>query len=122
MFDSRQRQQWNIESNWWDTSEGKKWLASQNIAHTADFWNQFGAAHKYWTFEEICKHIKNKEELIKNEPKNARGTKDPKKMSTKTKHEARKDNPKAQPECMATLTETCCDKIRRSRGRKIRAR
>ena len=88
MYDSRQTQQWDNESSWWDTLEGKKWLASQNMRDATDFWNQFGAAHKYWTFEEMCKHKKQIKKLTKHEPKNARGTKDLKQYKKRNmKHE-----------------------------------
>ena len=37
--------------------EGKIWLADQNLRDATDFWNKFGAAHKFWTFEEMYKTL-----------------------------------------------------------------
>ena len=30
MYNSRQTLQWDIDSSWWDSIEGKRWLADQN--------------------------------------------------------------------------------------------
>ena len=74
MFDSRQTQQWNIESNWWDIPEGKEWLASQDMENATDFWNHFGVAHNYWTFDRMCEH-RQTTELLGSAPKNDRAAK-----------------------------------------------
>ena len=60
MYNSRQTQQWDTESTWWVTQEGKEWLASQDIKCAKDFWYHFGVAHKFWTFERMyeCKEPK----------------------------------------------------------------
>ena len=65
MYNSRQTLQWDIESGWWDSMEGKRWLANQNIRDGTDFWNQFGAAYKYSTLDEMYNHWKNINETTK---------------------------------------------------------
>ena len=63
--------------------EGKRWLADQKMRDATDCWNQFGAAHKFWTFEDMYKHWKKTKEKTRNDSKNNVGTKDFKNISTK---------------------------------------
>ena len=74
--------------------EGQIKRADQNMRDATDFWNHFGAAHKLWTFEEIYNHWKRTKEKNRSESKNNVDTKDPKKISKKTKQRARKNDSK----------------------------
>ena len=72
MYQCRLSQQWSLESPWWNTQNGKDWLASQNLENAHEFWRLFGVAHKLWTFEETYKHNKKTNEKLRNDSKNIR--------------------------------------------------
>ena len=50
---SRSYEQWDLDSEWWKSTDGTEWFKEHDMEPPADLLTEFAKARRYWTWDRI---------------------------------------------------------------------